>query len=57
MKRAVSAGRDSPAWREVVRWLLTLVIFVVFFQAFQRLVMIPKFRPDLLDDPTLVPVD
>ena len=50
--------RDSPAWREVVRWLLTLVIFtVVFFQAFQRLVMIPKFRPDLLDDPTLVPVD
>lgn len=42
--------RDSPAWRELVRWTLTLLIFVLLFQCFQRWVFVPTFRPDLADE-------
>ena len=38
----------SSDWRGTVRLLLTLVIFVALFEAFQRWVFLPSFRPDLL---------
>ncbi len=48
--RRARSWRDSPAWFEVQKAILTLVICVVLYQAFEWFVFVPYFRPDRLDD-------
>ena len=43
---------DAPAsdlCRLLIKFVLTLVIFVILFEAFQRLIFVPFWRPDLAD--------